>query len=541
VVGEWGVSHIFACPGSTEAAFLYAAARQSEIDVLLTTHEAIAVSMADGFARATGRAAVAYLHANVGLTNGLSHLFAAQLAHSPVVILNGVKPTSIQNRGGFTTAPYMRDFVRQYVKSAWQTLSAEAIAEDVNRALKMALSAPAGPTWVGIAQDLLEARVELPTLDTRRFDVASRVRPSVQDVRRAADLLVSADKIVVVAGAQVPLSGGEAALVALAERLNVPVLHEDRRAMERTAFPTDHPNFAGMYSPSRDCVKQADVIFFAGARGVVEFEPPVVPAIPSGAKVIHLYDDANEIAKIYGVDVALVGDAAETLREVNGVVAAAASDRPDKRQGFLEAARAEYRQVLRVALDSLPAGGEVISVPELMKELARHVDGNTTVVSDCTTSGEALLHAFQASRAIVHATPSGSLGWGVGAALGIQLAEPNRRVVAVLGDGAFQFGVPGLWTAVKYGIPVTFVVVNNQAYAAIGAAIRRYSGQLTDAERALAVDLTGPGIADIARGFGVTSSRATTLAEVSSLMEAALASSAPTLIEVMTDPEYLGP
>jgi benzoylformate decarboxylase len=537
---SWGVTHVFTCPGSTEAAFLQAAAGHPTVKVLLTTHEAIAVSAADGFARATGRPSVAYLHTNVGLANGVGHLYAAQLAHSPVVVLTGLKSTAIQGRGGFTTAPSMRDFVRQYVKWDWQALTPASIPEDVNRALKIACAEPAGPTWVGISQDLIEAEVSGPAPDASRFSVPARTRPAPQELQAAARLLTSSPRVVIVAGADVARSGGVPELVRLAEALGATVLTEDRRTLDRTVFPAEHPCYAGMYAATRQCVQAADVVFFAGARSFVEFEPAREPEVPTSASVIQLYSDAAEVAKLYGVDVPLVGDATLSLGELADLVGSG-QPRPEA-EAFLAAARAEHTRMRDAVLVRQGPPGESLRVPDVMVELAQLVDDNVTVIGDATTSGGALLYAMEGSGgARVTTTSSGSLGWGVGAALGTALAEPDRRVLAVLGDGVFQFGMPGLWTAVRYGIPVTFVVINNQSYAAVGAAIRRYAGGLSDAERALVVDLQGPRIADIAAGFGVPSQRITDLSELGPLVRKGLSATGPSLIEVMTDTGDLGP
>src|SRR5436309_494017 len=186
VLRGWGVRRVFTCPGSTEAGFLDASLRYPDVAITLTTHESIAVAMADGHARVAGRPAVAYLHTNVGLANALAHLSAAQLARSPVVLLNGLKATAIQNRGGFTTAPAIRDLVRQYTKWDWQTLRADAIGEDVNRALKVAAAAPRGPTYLGLSQDLLEEATPVPVPPVARYHVAARARPDPDAIAAAA-------------------------------------------------------------------------------------------------------------------------------------------------------------------------------------------------------------------------------------------------------------------------------------------------------------------------------------------------------------------
>lgn len=537
---RWGVRHVFTCPGSTEAAFLTAAAAQDDIEILLTTHESIAVAMADGMGRETGRPAVAYLHANVGLTNGLSHLSAARLAHSPVVLLTGLKQTAIQNRGGFTTAPHIRDFVRQYVKWDWQTLRPEALAEDTNTALRIATTQPQGPTWLGVAQDIAEAEVPSAAIDVTRFDVSGRQRPARDDVTAAARLLTDADKVVIVAGAEVTGAGVDT-LLALADQLGAVVLAEDRRTAERSVVPADHPAYAGMYGVTRACVRDADVLFFAGGRCVMEFEAPVSPDVPAGSALIHLSSDSAEVGKIYGPDVALIGDAAETLRDLLQVIAD--SPRPSGADAFRAAARDEHLRLRTNALSApdISLTGR-LTAPAVMRELAASLDANTTVVSDATTTGGALLHAMElAPRARYHTTSSGSLGWGAGFALGVHLADRNRRVIAVLGDGVFQFGLPALWTAVRYNLPVTFVIVNNEAYAAVGAAIRRYSGGLTARERELVVNLGGPDLAAVAAGFGAHAVRIVEPGELTEQLRAADARPGPTVIEVMTDPLDLGP
>ena len=136
---------------------------------------------------------------------------------------------------------------------------------------------------------------------------------------------------------------------------------------------------------------------------------------------------------------------------------------------------------------------------------------------------------------------SGSLGWGMGAALGIKMGMPTRPVAAVLGDGVFQFGMPALWTAARYNVPVTYIVMNNQSYAAVGAALRRFGGQAVARGRFPGVDIAGPRIADVSSAFGVPGQRVQSLAELRESLAATRGVDHPTLIEVMTDPSDFGP
>ena len=526
VLRDWGVDRLFTCPGSTEAAVLDALVHRKDVEPVLTTHEGVAVSMADGLARVTREPAVAYLHANVGLTNGLSHLYAAQLGYSPVVLLNGLKPSSIQAREGFTTGRRMRDLVHQYVKSDWQSLSSAAVPEDVNRAVRTAVTEPAGPVWVGIGQDLLEDDEPVPVPEAARFRFDSRTAPAAGPVRAAADLLVTADRPVLVAGNEIARVRAVGQLVALSEQLGLPVLHEDRRGFERPGFPTDHPHFRGQYSPDHPLVRDADLLVFLGARLFNEFEPARVPPLPDGVPVVHGHADARHIAMIHGVDVGLVGDQGLV---VDALAAALADQRP---RDLPPAPAAPART---------PSGGAVLRPGEVVDVLTGALRGSA-LVGDATTAGGILQQrAHQAGGDDYFVSTSGSLGWGMGAALGIAMGMPGRRVAAVLGDGVFQFGLPALWSAARSGLPVTYVVLNNGGYAAVGSALQRFGGDALAAGIYPGVDISGPRIADIATGFGVPGRRVHTLAELRDALADSAGVDHPTLVEVMTEPPEFSP
>jgi benzoylformate decarboxylase len=527
VIRDWGADRLFSCPGSTEAPVLDALVVRKDVELVLTTHEAVAVSMADGLARATRRPGVAYLHANVGLTNGLSHLYAAQLAYSPVVVLNGIKASSIQAREGFTTGRRMRDLVHQYVKSDWQSLSTEAIPEDVNRAFRTAVTEPAGPVWVALGQDLLESTAEVPVPEVSSFRFDSRTAPSASAIRTAVDLLSAAERPVLVAGSEIARVGALDELVRVSEQLGAPVLHEDRRGFERPGFPTDHPHFRGQYEVGHPLVQEADLLVFLGARLFNEFEPARVPPLPSEVPIVHSHTDPKHVGMIYGVDAALIGDQRLVLEALSAALPAVVPrvvppDRPPNRR-------------------TRPGPGRPLTPGDVVDVVTESLRG-VALVGDATTAGGILQQrAHQHTGDDYFVSSSGSLGWGMGAALGIAMGMPDRRVAAVLGDGVFQFGLPALWSAARSGLPVTYVVMNNQSYAAVGAALRRFGGEAVERQHYPGVDIAGPRIADISTAFGVPGRRVDTLADLRECLAASRRADHPTCIEVMTDPTLFGP
>lgn len=535
VLLAWGVEHVFICPGSTEAPFLDAVVDRPELKIWVTTHEVTAVAMADGFARVSrGIPGVAFLHTNVGLANGLGGMYSAQMGRSPVVVLSGLKARAIQSRRGFTAPNHVGNLTREYVKWEWQSLDGASIADDLTRALQIATTSPPGPVWLGLGEDLLGAAVpDIATPDRSKRRVAS-VQPDGLALAKAATLLATAKNPVVVAGADISRDAAGDLLLQLSEALTLPVMHEDRRSFERSVFPTTHPYYAGLYSVDSDLIRRADVIAFLGGRCFHEFEAARVPLLPEGVQVIHSNADAAEIGKTYGADIGLVGDHRQILTGLLGALAGNAASR-----SVLRAAPPTHASAAWMASG---AANRPLSVFEVVEALSRQMTVETTVVADATTSNAALIRDLpQARPDQLLTTTSGALGWGMGAALGIQVADPGGRVVSVVGDGSFQFGIQAMSVAARYDLPVTFLVINNESYAAVAAGLRRYGRRAVEAGVYPGKDISGTNIAAVGEGFGVPSVRVRERAALDQELARALAAAGPVLVEAMTDPEDFGP
>ncbi|MGA2395686.1 MAG: thiamine pyrophosphate-dependent enzyme [Candidatus Lustribacter sp.] len=538
---DWEIDLVFTCPGSTEAAVLDASLAFPEMRLILTTHESIAVAAADGYARVTGRPAVAYLHANVGLANGVAHLTCASNAHSPVVILNGLKSTAITNRDGFTTSPFQQDYVRQLVKRSRVALKTDGIPGDLSRTLQAAVSEPTGPVYLGLPQDLVDAPLTgaLPPAQRRRFP--ARRRPDPVDVAAAAERLAAGQAVTIVAGSEIAFNAAaRAALTALAERLQAPILLEDRRSMQAAAILGDHPAFAGSYVLSHPAVAGADVLLYAGMYSFVEFEEQRGAFQPPGAQIVHLCSDPAQIGKLADVDVALAGNAELGLLDLHaalGPVTSAA--RAAHRASALAAHRSATdarRSAQRARYADVPIDPRV-----LVEALHELLPREAFILNDGVTSGSYLTEAVIADAAREHLTAAGgSLSWGMGAAIGVQLARPQARVVDVVGDGSFQFGVQALFTAVRLQLPITYVVIDNESYAAVRAALKRRRKGAPEAAYP-ASDLRGPDIAAIARGFGAHAETVARIADLRGALDRAFAAAGPAVVVVKTDPAHTGP
>ncbi|MCW2697413.1 MAG: hypothetical protein JWR62_2498, partial [Modestobacter sp.] len=345
--------------------------------------------------------------------------------------------------------------------------------------------------------------------------------------------LAGARRPVLVAGGEIARRRATGELLALAERLGAPVLTDGRRDFLASTVPTSHPLAAGLYDPGHPAVRDADVVAFLGSRVFTEFEAGGADDLPADARLVHLHPDAAEVGRLHPVDVPLVGDPALALADLLAAL-------PDG-----------------VAIGSStpvagsPPAGDPVRRPDAAERFPGHVGlgpvvgsiadavaaADATVVLDATTATVPLLRGLRTTRpAQLLSSVSGSLGWGMGAALGVALAEPGRRVVCLLGDGSFQFGLPALWTAARAGIPVTFVVLNNRTYSAVASALSRFDGAAAELEDWPGTDIAGLDIAAAARAFGVPARRVDGTDGLAEALAGALAASGPTLVEVLTGP-----
>lgn len=542
----WGVDRVFICPGSTEAAFLDASLAHPGVDLVLTTHEAITVSAADAYARLTGRPGVAYVHTHVGLTNGLAHLYCAQLERSPVVVITGLKATALQGAiAGFLTTPDTAGLARPFTKWAHATGATATIAADLDHALRVAMTNPRGPTFLGIAQDFFyeAGAVELPQGPGR---AAARVRPDPAAIAQIAERLAAARSPLIVAGSEVFGSGAGAiaAVNALAELLGAPVALEDRRSVDR-ADVSGLDAYAGVFDARSEIALETDLIFLAGSRAPVRFEQGAPPSLPPGTPVIHLSEDAHELTQGPAESLPVLGDPELALIDLRAALAASLEGPREEVLSFRAFATGAYRErveQLRAEAEEL-AGAQPIRVPALMHRLCRSLPAGTHVVDDSVTSKSALIdHALIQDAGLRYVTTGGgSLGWAMGAAVGVALARPGERIVSVVGDGVFQFGIPALWTAVDRGLPITFVVVNNRGYGAVKAALQRFDGDAAASQSYPTTSLAGPDYAAVGRGFGTTAARVEDLAQLPEALANAFAGPGPGVIEVMTDPTDMGP
>ncbi|HLJ62118.1 MAG TPA: thiamine pyrophosphate-binding protein [bacterium] len=537
-----GVRHLFGLPGSTEASLLDALARDGQLRYVMALHESAAVGMADGYARATGRPAVVSLHTSVGVMNGMGHTYNAWRDQSPVVVTAGHKDRDVLAQDGFCALPDLPGLLASFTKWTWQSLSASAVASDLRRALHVASVPPRGPVFLAIPEDMLGEPVTTgtpapshPEADGHA-DASLARRPDAAAVRLAAIRLLQARAPVLLLGNDVAPAGPDA--VALAEALAVPVLVSDPTELAVLPFPTGHPHYLGVYGGEPAVLDGCDVLAAIGGRVFFPFSGPRAPQLPAGATLIHVHPDPRQVGWSVRPSVGMAADAGPTLRDLaaaaaslGGLDPAARTAREARVASLRHARRARLAQERDARWDAVP-----ISVPRVMTEIGRVLPKGTVVVDEAVRSTNvALSHLPLPSEAAWHHTGGGALGWGVPVSIGMRLAQPERAVVALVGDGAFHFSAQALWTAAREGVSVVTVVLDNGGYLAVKRAIEGFVGAPAQLGAYPGTIISHLDHCAVARGYGARATLVMRPDELAPAIEAAMASTGPAVVVVRVE------
>lgn len=499
---ECGIDTFFGLPGSTEAPLLEALRADGTIRYVLALHEGIAVAMADGYARATGRVGVVGLHTTVGTMNGMSQTYNAARDGTPLVVTAGHKDRAVLADDGFCALPDLPALLRPFTKFAWQTLTADAIPADLARAIHFATTPPAGPSYLVVPEDLMGAEVPGGAAPkVARLGVATLPDPDA--IKVAVSALARASRPVVVVGTHAAAATTE--LAAAAEAFEVGILAADLTDLAVLRFPTTDPHYIGVYGEQPEALEGCDLVVAVGCRVFFPFSNRNRPNLPAGARLIHVHPDASEVGRLQDTEVGLVGDPAAILRELAAEL--------ERSGGLSDAVRRDrekhVRHVAKIRREAAVREEEALhdarpaAVASIAAELGRELPANAIVVEEAVRGSRLVFrHGAIPPGAEIWRSTGGSLGWGLPAAVGAKLGRPDRPVVLITGDGSFQFSVQALWTAVDQRLPLVVVVLDNGGYLAVKRAIEAHLGVPHDRRTHPGTEIAGIDNVAIARGYG---------------------------------------
>jgi len=506
VLRKLGMTTIFGNPGSTELPFLRD--MPSDFRYVLGLHERSAAGMALGYAMARGEASFVNLHSIASAGNGLSAIVDAYYCHAPLVVTTGQ-----QDRRQILAEPFLMsravDTVKPYVKWAYEPLRPEDVPATIARGYSLAMQPPMGPVFLSIPMD--DWNHDCQPLTPR--DMKHRVLADPTDLDGLVRAIDNCKKLAIVVGSQIEEDRAWDVVVALAEHLGAGVYQEP--IASRWTFPRTHPQYCGNLLPAQkplaDQLAPYDTVLVLGAPVFLYYaHVPGDPVRPG--TVLFQITNAPQDASAALAGVGIVGNLAAAAEYIRTHAKARAGQAP-ARSARPPETEAPYP----------------ITPSYLFQVLNKVMPADAIICEECPSSkGDLDRHIMLDLPGSFYSVRSGILGFGLPAAVGLQLAHAKRRVVCPVGDGSLQYSVQTLWTAAQQNAPVIFIVIRNSDYSAL----RGFCDFTKVGQNVHGMDLPALDAVKIAEGYGLAAKEVDRPEHLEPTLREAFRSAKPWLISV---------
>ena len=503
---------------------------QDKIHHVLTRHEQGATHSAQGFARISGRVGVAIATSGPGATNLVTGLADAQIDSTPMVCITGQVSSHLLGSDAFQETDII-GISTPITKWNYQITKASEIPEIFAKAFYIAKSGRPGPVLIDITKDAQFEKINFSykkIVGIRSYKAVPKINHN--NIKLAAELINNAKKPLIVWGQGVILGNAEKELIKFVEKSGIPAAWT---ILGASAIPTSHPLNVGMlgmhgnYAPNI-LTNECDVLIAIGMR----FDDRVtgdVNRYAKQAKIIHFEIDPAEVNKNIEVDVAVLGDAKQTLNEILKIT----ENKSYKKwyAKFKELHEIEYKEVIH---DDLNPKKEGLTMGEVMKEINIQTKGDAAIVSDV---GQHQMIAcrysnFNKTKSNITSGGLGTMGFALPAAIGAKMACPEREVVAVIGDGGYQMTIQELGTVFQTKAAVKIVVLNNDFLGMV-----RQWQQLFFDKRYASTEMVNPDFVKIAEGYYLKAKRVTKREDLADAVEEMIKSDEPYFLEVVVEKE----
>ena len=525
-----GVKEVFGLPGGANLP-MYDELSKSNIRHILARHEQSAAHMADGFGRVSRKAGVCFATSGPGATNILTGLATAHADSAPMVAITGQVPVAMIGRDAFQESDII-GMSHPCVKYAFQPRTPEEIPEVVKKGFYIAESGRPGPVLLDIPKDVQQNEAEMTFPDTVKMrGYHPWTDPDIVNVERAIEMLLSADKPIILAGGGTIISSAFAELQAIAEMLMIPVVTTFKG---KGAFPENHALSLGPigmhgHAEANKLMTQADCVLAIGTRfsdrSVGTFEE-----FEKRLKIIHMDVDPAEIGKNQTTQVAVVGDVKASLRIMIKMLQQKAIKKSDDNKWLkhVNETKAYWRENLKIHPGEMGAA----KILRKLREVLPHKAICTTEVGQHQMWASLFFDVIQPGT-FFSSTGLGTMGWGFPASIGAKAAKPDVPVVDIAGDGSFNMTENSLATSVLENLPVIVFLVNNYSLGMVAQWQRTFYDR-----RMIGVDQKDcPDYIKIAESYGAQGIRAQSLDELEKAIKVGLKSDVATVIDIPIDPE----
>jgi len=525
-----GVDTIFGYPGGAVLHIYDELWRaRDRITHYLVRHEQGAVHMAEGYARATGRAGVVLVTSGPGATNAVTGIANAYMDSTPIVVITGQVPKHLIGTDAFQEVDTV-GITRPCVKHNYLVREAKDLPAIVREAFHLARSGRPGPVVIDIPKDVSAARANYSRLDHVSFPFSTQpARVDENSTNEAVQQILNAKRPVLYVGGGIVNAGAVDSLLSFAELLRLPVTPT---LMGLGGFPSSHPLCLGMLGmhgtyAANMAVAESDLLVALGVRFDDRVTGKLATFAPH-ARVIHVDIDPANIGKNVTPTLALTGDVKKVLNQFLSILQPQSNERLES--WWDQIRNWQRQQPLRFS------GSQAQIKPQtVIRELHRLTNGEALITTDVGQHQMwvAQFYPFARPRQLITSGGLGTMGFGLPAAMGAQLALPDQLVVAVVGDGGFQMTNQELATAVQYDLPVKVLIMNN-GYLGM---VRQWQEMFYDRTYSEVDISVAPDFVKLAEAYGAAGFRAQRPAELRDVMEAALAHKGVAVVDVVVEKE----
>ena len=463
-----GVDHVFGYPGGAVLHIYDAVFRQNRIQHVLVRHEQAATHMADGYARSTGRPGVVLVTSGPGATNAITGIATAYMDSIPMVVISGQVQSHLIGTDSFQETD-MVGISRPIVKHSFLVRTASEIPETIKKAFYIATTGRPGPVVVDIPKDVTDPTnlfdYSYPeTVTMRSYSPATRGHTG--QIKKAIKLLAKCERPMIYAGGGVVQGDASGQLIELTRLLGFPITNT---LMGLGAFPGTDKQFLGMLGmhgtfEANNAMHHSDLVFAIGARFDDRITNTVSKFCPY-AEIIHLDIDPTSISKTVNADVPIVGPVDTVLDEMIKLLEPEVAKRSEKQQQMLKEWWEQIegwrkQDCLAVIRDE---SEDIIKPQEAVQAVYKATEGKAYVTSDVGQHQmfAAQYYPFDEPRKWINSGGLGTMGFGLPAAMGVQVAFPDEQVVCITGEGSIQMNIQELSTCSQYGLPIKIINVNN--------------------------------------------------------------------------------
>jgi benzoylformate decarboxylase len=530
-----GITHLFGNPGTTELPIMHALKDHPDLTYVMAMQESLVVAIADGYSRASGRLVACNVHVAPGLGNALGSLFNAKFTGTPMILTAGQ-----QEQGHGLTEPVLYgplvQMAEPLVKWAFEVTRLEDLPRIVRRAAKIATTPPTGPVFISLPGDILNAEAGIELGRFTRVD--TRVKPSDESLQALVARILKAQRPVIIAGDEIVKSDALKEAAAFAEALGAPAYQCS--TPYGAQFLSESPCFMGALSrlqrQVREVLSPYDLMIVLGADPLRMSVFSEVDPMPDGLSMVQIGLVDWDLAKNYGAEIAIKADVKETLRALTPALKTAGGAALENRakQGLAELATKNWTARRKPLIEQISKASAKSPIdPDYMSlQIVEAMPDNAILVDESLTSGRQLLSLRpHRDRYGYHALASGGIGWGVPASVGVSLANPDRPVVCVSGDGSAMYSIQSLWTAANHKLPLNVVICNNGGYRIIKQRLLAFHGD----DHYVGMDFADPPVdfTGMAKALGLEAIRITDPAELKPKLSDAFKRPGAKLIEVV--------